>query len=86
MPEKYDPNLRISVEFPLHELLSLAVLYDESPDDLELVHDGVWYGESVDLALLRIAAHLARVLGDKELLLRSGAIKAQFDQIHAEDA
>lgn len=83
MVDGYDPKTRVPITFELHEALAVAVLYDEAPDDLELVHDEVWYGESLDSALLKIAASLARVLGDKELLLRSGAIRAMFDQEQA---
>ena len=83
MSELFDPKTRVELALELHEALAIAVLYDEAPDDLEMENDGIWYGESLDSALLKIAGALARILGDKELLLRSGAIRAQFDQEQA---
>lgn len=78
----FDPNTIVPVSLRLHEAIGLAVLYERAPDDLDLTDDhGVWFGGSVDLAMLRIAEAVSKVAGDKNGLLRAGALRAALDQI-----
>lgn len=76
----YDLKTPIQITLQLHELIGLAVLYHRSPEDIDLLDEGYWWGESVDLAMLRIAEAISRTVGSKEGLLRAGALRAYFDQ------
>jgi hypothetical protein len=78
--EIHDPRTPIPITFQLHEVIALALLYQRAPDDLDLTDEGVWYGQSVDLALLRIGEALAKWSGNKEMLLWGGALRARIDQ------
>lgn len=75
-----DGRTSVTISLPLHELIGLAVLYERASDDLDLWDDGVWWGTSVDLALLRIAEAISEAVGSKEGLLRAGALRAALDQ------
>jgi hypothetical protein len=79
----YDPASPLPLTFELHEALALAVLYEAAPASIDLMVDDVWWGESVDLAMLRIGEALAKFTGHKEMLLRGGAIRAHLDQHRA---
>ena len=74
---------KVQVELTLQEAYALAVLYDQAPDTLSLVHNGTWYGRLADIAMLRIADGIARATDDKTMLLRAGALWARIDQERA---
>lgn len=76
-----DPKTPVPVVLELHEALALAMLYENAPDDVNLMDGDVWYGESLDLAMLRIGEGLAHLSSDeKELRLIAGAIRAAMEQ------
>lgn len=75
-----DAEQVVPISLRLHELIAIAVLYERCPDNVDLWDDGVWWGQSVDLAMLRIAEAISRAVGSKEGLLRAGALRAHFDQ------
>ena len=79
--EGWDPRAVLEIRLELHEVIGLSLLYEQSSADLELEHEGIYYGESADSGALKLATALARLSGDKELLLKAGAIRAKWDQI-----
>lgn len=82
--ERFDPNTPVPISLRLHEAIALAVLYERAPEDLDLWDDGVWWGQSVDLAMLRLAEATSRAVGSKEGLLRAGAMRAKLDQVRSD--
>lgn len=78
--ELHDPRTPITVTFELHEVTALSLLFERAPNTIDLTDDGVDYGRSCDLAMLRMGTALAKMSGDPELLLWAGAIRAQLDQ------
>lgn len=76
-----DPQTPVTISLRLHEAIGLSVLYERCPPDVDLLDEhGLWWGESVDLAMLRLAEAIATVTGNKEGLLAAGAVRAWFDQ------
>lgn len=82
--DAFDPQTPVTISLRLHEAIGLAVLYERCPDDLDLWDDGVWWGQSVDLAMLRLAEAISEAVGSKEGLLRAGALRAHLDQMGVE--
>ena len=80
-PEGWDPRTRVEIVLELHEVIGLSLLYEAAPIEIELEHDGAYYGPSADTAALKLATALARLSGDKELLLKAGALRARLDQL-----
>ena len=73
-------EIPVSVEFRLHEAMALGVLYQRAAPTTDLEDGGYWWGDSVDLAVLRLMENVAKVLGNKEMLLEAGAARAWLDQ------